>query len=193
MEKKSYKDPELNRQREEKYKKYIMPWYNMIYKLCLKYAFSYVNVDDCFCMVLATLYKGIDTYNPERSIQTWIHICTRRKVNLINKQMQPAAMEDTDAMPTNLADDDSESWRGMGLDNYRDQLGDEVACALDALAEPLRVSFLLRVFGYTDREIADIEKDMGLLESGSTDTVKSRIALARKALRKMLKDYGKRK
>lgn len=52
----------------------------MIYKLCMRYTFNPSDIEDNYIEVLTNMYKYIETYNPERSVQTWLHIVTKRCV-----------------------------------------------------------------------------------------------------------------
>jgi RNA polymerase sigma-70 factor (ECF subfamily) len=69
------------------------------------------------------------------------------------------------------------------LDRLRKVVGAEIEAALMALPEDARTVVLLDLDGLTDQEIADV---MG----SAPGTVKSRLARARAALRRSLKDYA---
>jgi RNA polymerase sigma-70 factor, ECF subfamily len=69
------------------------------------------------------------------------------------------------------------------LDRLRKVIGAEIEVALMALSEDARTVMLLDLEGLTDQEMADV---LGC----APGTVKSRLARARAALRRTLKDYA---
>ena len=71
------------------------------------------------------------------------------------------------------------------LDRLRKVVGAEIQAALMALSEDARTIVLLDLEGLTDQEMADV---MGC----APGTGKSRLARARAALRRSLKDYASR-
>ena len=70
-------DPAVIARRNALFEQYVTPFTNMIYKLCIKYSFSSYNVQENYVEVLVNLYRGIETYDPTKSIRTWLHIVTR--------------------------------------------------------------------------------------------------------------------
>lgn len=70
-------DPEVAARRNALFNRYVTPYYNMIYKLCIKYSAESRNVEDNYNEVLVNFFRRIETYDPKRSIRTWLHICTK--------------------------------------------------------------------------------------------------------------------
>ena len=50
------------------------------YKLCIKYTANPEDIDDNYVEVLTNFFKYIETYDPTKSIQTWLHIVTKRYI-----------------------------------------------------------------------------------------------------------------
>ena len=71
---------EVAARRKALFDKYVTPYNRMIYKLCMRYTFNPSDIEDNYIEVLTNMYKYIETYNPERSVQTWLHIVTKRCV-----------------------------------------------------------------------------------------------------------------
>lgn len=44
------------------------------------------DFDETLSLVQINLYKYIETYNPQKPILTWLHICIKRYVNRLNKE-----------------------------------------------------------------------------------------------------------
>lgn len=204
-------EPEVQAIRKELFDKYIMPFRNMIYKLCIKYSDNPEDVEENYTIVLTTLYRGIETYDPSRSLQTWIHICTKRQVYDLNKRAAKANKQDrfvhvstfydyddTDneycgevAERFELADtSDFDGPQALTVENYRQHYSDDILRVFDSMKPMYRDALLLQEAGYSLREIADIEYAKGTLISNNIDTIKSRLFLARSYLRSKLNRDG---
>ncbi len=68
---------EVAARRKALFDKYVTPYNRMIYKLCMRYTFNPSDVEDNYIEVLTNMYKYIETYNPERSVQTWLPYCNQ--------------------------------------------------------------------------------------------------------------------
>ena len=89
-------DPQVIARRHELYNKYVAPFYNMIYKLCIQYSFNSRNVQENYNEVLVNFYRRIETYDPERSIRTWLHIVTKRHILALERKRQAEIDKDND-------------------------------------------------------------------------------------------------
>lgn len=192
-------DPKVAARRNELFQRYVTPFYNMIYKLCIKYSFSSCNVEENYTEVLINFFRRIETYDPSRSIRTWLHICTKRHVFALErkrKNNEIPACDDTDIEGFGgddfLYDEDSVSSNVMGVDNYRELYNDDILSVLDELKPIHRDVFILQEAGYSLKEIAEIEYQKGTLKSKNVETVKSRLFLARQYLKKHLTRDGER-
>lgn len=202
-------DPEVARKRNELFAKYVTPYYNMIYKLVMNYTFDSVNVEENYNEVLINFFRRIETYNPERSIRTWLHIVTKRMVMELERRRKRHDNKNYDKNIESYEDCGDEdvlcphifnavtskeavSSNCMGLDNYRQFYNDDILDVLDSMKPIHRDAILLQESGYSLKEIADIEFKKGTLKSHNIETVKSRLFLARQYLKKNLTRDGER-
>lgn len=143
------------------------------------------------------MYKYIESYDPQRSIQTWLHIVTKRCVfDLDQKRQKQQNMVSRDNEVdtfTNDYDEECVSYRAMNLSNYQELYNDDILIALEQLKPSYRRALLLQQAGYKLKEIAEIEYKNGALESRNIETVKSRLFLARQQLQQLLTRDGNRR
>lgn len=169
----------------------------MIYKLCMQYSASRETVQENYTLVLTNLYRGVETYNPNMEIKTWIHICTKRHVfEQEKRRYRQASLKDYDSDISNVEnvlDEDSPTSGVMDQHNYRQYYNDDILAALDKLNPIHRDALILQQAGYSVAEIAEIEYQKGRLSSRNIDTVKSRLFIARETLKKVLNRNGTRK
>lgn len=190
-------DPRTVATRNALYEKYVAPYYNMIYKLCMNYTYEQANIQENYNEVLINFYRRIETYDPNRSIHTWLHIVTKRQVAELerrrkrhNNKNHDHDIEDFDEYAETYLEPSSNS---MGVHNYRDLYNDEILAVLDTMKSIHKDALLLQEAGYSLKEIAEIEYKKGTLKSHNIETVKSRLFLARQYLKKHLTRDGKRK
>ena len=190
-------NPEVAARKNALFDKYIRPYFNMVYKLCIRYSDRSEDVEENYSIVLTTLYRGIETYDPSREIKTWIHIVTKRQVFEINRKRAKDDNRDRDrdihVICDDILDEDAPSANCMSLDNYRRWYNDDILAALDSMKPMYREALLLQMAGYSLQEIAEIEYEKGNLASRNIDTVKSRLFLARQYMRDKITRDGKRK
>lgn len=174
---------------------YIKPNINLVYSLCIRYSSDPSYVQDNYVEVLANFYKYIDTYNPERSISTWIHIVTKRYVINADSDRINRRSDDVDIvdMSESALDEDEVSSNCMGMENYRQLYGDEVLNALDSIKPIYRDALLLQQAGYKLNEIVDICFENGTLKTKNIETVKSRLFLAKQQMRKLIDRDGEKR
>lgn len=180
--------------------KYVAPYTRMIYKLCINYTFDSSNIEDNYVEVLTNMYKYIETYDPTRSIHTWLHIVTKRCVYDLDKRRKKREdMKNRDNdIETYSSDDtmydfDEVSSNAMNLENYESLYSDDVLEALNKLKPQYKRALLLQQAGYKLKEIAEIEYRNGALESRNIETIKSRLFLARQTLQQLLTRDGKKR
>lgn len=189
--------PEVIARRHELYNRYVAPYYNMIYKLCIKYSHRPCDVQENYTEVLANFYRRIETYDPTRPIHAWLHTVTKRQVWALEKRRQAHIDKgnddyDTDDFADSIPDDSHISGKAMSIDNYRDLYSDDVLSVLDELKPIHRDALLLQQAGYNVNEIAEIEHQRGNLKSKNIETVKSRLFFARQYLQHNLTKDGER-
>lgn len=190
------RDPAVIARRTELYNQYVKPYYNMIYKLCMDYSASQDHVRENYTEVLVNFYRRIETYDPTRSIHTWLHIVTKRQVFELERQRQRHNNKDYDNdidwYGDGVIDESNISGNAMGVDNYRQMYNDEILSVLDEMKPIHRDAIILQEAGYSLKEIAEIEFKKGTLKSKNIDTIKSRLFLARQYLKKNLTRDGER-
>ncbi len=97
-------------------------------------------------------------------------------------------------MPIENLSDNSEghsvSCNRLGMDNYREHYKDDILKALDSLSPIHKEVLLLQQAGYKIDEIVEISFQNGTLKSKSSETVKSRLFLAKKKMRLLLTPEG---
>lgn len=182
--------------RQALFKKYIVPHLNMVYKLCIRYSFDKTSIPDNYNECLANFFRYMDTYDENKSIQTWIHIIIKRF--LINHERDKRRLKSTDdvtaeELEDQLSDDSHASYKCMTTDNYREMYSDDVLYALDQLKPIYRDALILQQAGHNLKEIVDICYKNGTLESRNLDTIKSRLFLARQQLQTLLTRDGKKR
>lgn len=191
-------NPEVIARRNALFQQYVAPFFNMIYKLCIKYSYNSRNVEENYTEVLVNFYRRIETYDPNRPIRTWLHICTKRQVFALERKRQAKSLpicndngiEGFGGEP--MYDDDEVSGNVMGVENYRELYNDDILAVLDELKPIHRDALILQEAGYSLKEIVEIEYHKGTLKSRNIETVKSRLFLARQYLKKHLTRDGDR-
>lgn len=195
-------DPEIAARRNALFAKYITPYYKLIHWLVRRYSASPATVEENYYLVLTNLFRGIETYNPEADIRTWIHICSKRFIFETEKRRARVTEQRDNDLDVNdiVTEDfwgyghtDKVSANAMNEYNYREYYSDDVLDALDSLNPIHRDALILQTAGYSLKEIAEIEYQKGRLDSRNIDTVKSRLFLARQTLMKKLNRNGTRK
>lgn len=180
--------------RTELFNRHVYPHRNLIFKLCIRYTFSPADIEDNYNEVLINFFKYIETYDPSRSIQTWLHIVTKRFIADMNTRRNTRYKKTDDVDVTRLADgmpDDQEvSSNCMGMDNYGEMYNDDILEALSEIKPIYREALLLQQAGYKLSEIMEICHKKGNLKTRNIETIKSRIFLAKQQIRKLIDRNG---
>lgn len=189
---------EKAKKRNELFNRYIPKYYNLVYKLCIKYTWDSKYIEDNYTDALVNLYQGIETYRPEMSLINWIHVCTKRFINRINKRRLHSVgscireSANVEHCPKEDTCDILEP-PDMDVDNWRDSVGDGLLEAIDGLKPIYRDAFLMQQAGYSLREIMQIEYAKGTMHTRSISTVKNRVFYARKYIMGKIDRYGEKK
>jgi len=177
----------------ELFDKYVKPRMRDVYTLSQRYTNKYHDVDSNYNLCLSQLWNYIGSYNPSRSIDTWIHIVVKRACFNQNKKQQQDASHQTDVEMVSMSDLYQHGTSNMvdaSFGGLIDNVSEPMYRAL-MLIPPYRLSaFLLYAQGYGIREIAQMEYKAGHIELRSEDKVKSRIYWTQKQLRLILKRNG---
>ncbi|GAB6013640.1 RNA polymerase sigma factor, partial [Viscerimonas tarda] len=177
MEKDYHADASVER-RTELFNRHVWSHRNLIYKLCIRYSYSAGDVEDNYNEVLINFFRYIETYDPSRSIQTWLHIVAKRFIADLNHRSSAfRRSEDVDVSTVagSISEKTESGENCMGMDNYRQHYSDEVLAALDRLKPTHREALLLQQAGYRLSEIAEISHRNGNLKIKNVETVKSRL------------------
>lgn len=180
-------------EKEKLFNQYIVPNFSSIKSLTRRYTDHYQDVEENYNYCLAQMYNYIGSYDPNKSLDTWIHICTKRACFNQNKKRAEEASHYTDVdmcTPEELHQNGNSMIVDAGFGTLADNLSDKMYIALMSIP-PHRLSpFLLFVQGHGIREITSMEYKMGHLEKRSEDMVKSRIFWAKKELQYILRKNG---
>lgn len=202
------KSPELSnyltdevsiRNRTALFNKYVYPYRNLIYSICIKNTSNQDNIRDNYNEVLINFFKYVCTYNPQLSIKTWIYAVSCRCIfDLENKRNRfkrtgDVGAIDLDQIVDEIPDEDGQTANHISLDNYQELFSDDVLSALELLKPMYRDALILQLSGYKLDEITKILHERGSLKTANIETTKSRIFLAKKQLRELLTRDGKRK
>lgn len=186
-------DEESIRTRTSLFHKYVYPYRNLIYHICIKQTRDNDNIADNYNEVLINFFRYVASYDPRREVKTWIYAITVRMLADLERKNNRFTREgDVGAMKMEQLPDEPCS-EDVTLENYRDLFGDEVLEALERIGRKYREALLLQVAGYKLEEIMEILYQRGCLKTKNLETTKSRIFLAKKKLKEMLTRDGKRK
>lgn len=185
----NYIDEESAKRRNLLFKKYIQPNLNLVFKLCIEYSHHKEDIEDNFNEVLVNFYRYIETYDPSRTLQTWLHIVTKRFVNDLNYRNIRFLRDwdvDVSTLQSTISVDEGPSENFMDITNYKEMYSDTVLEALEQLKPIYREALLLQQAGYKLNEIVDISYLNGNLRTKNIETIKSRLFLAKQQMRKLL-------
>lgn len=192
-------DEQSIRTRTALFHKYVYPYRNLIYHICIKNTRDRGTIADNYNEVLVNFFRYVTSYDPRREIKTWIYSVTVRMLSDLEKKNNRFCREgDVGAMDMEQYAGESAvnkdfTMEDIRLDNYRDVLSDEVLEALEEIGAIYSEPLILQVAGYKLDEIMEILYMRGNLKSKNIETTKSRIFLAKKKLKEKLTRDGKRK
>lgn len=175
------------------FNKYIVPNFSSIKSLTRRYTDNYQDVDDNYNYCLAQMYNYIGSYDPSKSLDTWIHICTKRACFNQNKKRAEEASHWTDVdmcTPDDIYQHGTNMVVDAGFGTLADNVSDSMYKTLMKIPPERLSPFLLHAQNHKIREITNIEYKMGHLDKKSEDIVKSRIYWAKLELRYLLKENG---
>ena len=191
-----------DKKRNELFQLYVQPNFDEILKYVRFYIDRNQNIDDDFNHVITQMFKYIHTYNPHRSLKTWLHIVTKRSVFNQNEQRSKASglfsneaavkeVDDEDFMAVSAVN--VESSYNVITGSFLDNISDEVYNALMKIPSSKLSPFLLQMQGYSIRDIVVKEYESGHIDRMSEEIVKSRIFWTRHELQRLLKENGIRR
>jgi len=179
--------------RHKLFNQFVTPHLTKIKALTVRYTDKYIDWEDNYIRVLQQLYTYIHTYNSKQSIDTWLHIVTKRTCFHQN-QMQAARMSNQsdiskcsqDAIHQHGTANIVEAGFGTLIDNISDELYNAML-----QIDPCRLSaFLLYAQGNNIHDITQIEYTSGHLAQKNEAIIRSRIYWAKTQLKFILKKNG---
>lgn len=174
----------------------IVPHLADIKSLINNYATSRSIKDDMFTVVLENIYRYIHTYDHTKSLKTWIHIVTKRKVIAEEKAHRKTQSHDCDFLIDENMDSASSDYtvsqhpNPLSMKFYKEWLQDDVYDALESLPLHLREPLLYLNNGYTIKEITANQFKKGAITWKSESAIKTRISTAKKRMREFLDKRG---
>jgi len=170
--------------------KLVKPKIPQIRGLVQMYVDNYQELEPCLSYVLEQLYKYIHTYDESKSLDTWLHIVTKRSVFNQNKEEAERLSYYTDTEIGSYINLKSASTSPASI---LDNISDEVYDALLQVS-PIKLSaFLLQLQGYSIKEIVKIESERGHFGETSklsVEIIKNRIHYCKKKLKRILEKNG---
>lgn len=181
------------RERERLFNMYVSPYLEEVRTLAAFYTDKYQDAEDNYILVLQKLFAYIHTYNPDKSIHTWLHIVTKRECFRANKKLatrQPINSDIEECSNEAIYQHGTSNVVDANFGTLLDNISDEVYSCLLKI-EPRKLSaFLLYAQGASIREITAIEYEAGHLEQKNESLIKSRIYWAQIQLQLLLKEHG---
>jgi RNA polymerase sigma-70 factor (ECF subfamily) len=163
----------------EAYSIIVDKYKNMIYDLCYKYTYDYIEAQDLSQDIFLKVYRKLDSFNSASSFSTWLYrvgintcIDWARKNNKIRKLTSPDGDECFEYMPSQ-----GQAPEDAAVDRERRAL---VRNAIMHLPEKYRTAVIL--YNFRDLSCSEISDILGL----PVKTVETRLYRARKILKTTL-------
>ena len=144
------------------------------------------DAEDLVQETYARALQGAHQFTSGTNLKAWLFQILRNAfISRYRRDRNNPVVTGFDALASTVADEQPWFLDDAELDRLRKVVGAEIEAALMELSEDARTVVLLDLDGLTEQEMADV---MGC----APGTVKSRLARARAALRRSLKDYAGR-
>ena len=144
------------------------------------------DAEDLVQETYARALQGAPQFTPGTNLKAWLFRILRNTfISRYRRSRNNPVVSGFETVASTAAAEQPWFLDDVELDRLRKVVGAEIEAALMALSEDARTVVLLDLEGLTDQEMADV---MGC----APGTVKSRLARARAALRRSLKDYASR-
>ena len=142
------------------------------------------DAEDLVQETYARALQGAHQFTPATNLKAWLFRILRNTfISRYRRSRTNPVVSGFETVASTVAAEEPWFLDDIELDRLRKVVGAEIEAALMALSEDARTVILLDLDGLTDQEVADV---IGC----APGTVKSRLARARAALRRSLKDYA---
>ena len=142
------------------------------------------DADDLVQETYARALQAAGQFTPGTNLKAWLFRILRNTfISRYRRSRNNPVVSGFETVASTVAAEEPWFLDDVELDRLRKVVGAEIEAALMALSEDARTVVLLDLDGLTDQEMADV---MGC----APGTVKSRLARARAALRRSLRDYA---
>lgn len=183
---------------------YVVPNMADVKSLVRYYTLVPSHYEENLSIILEELYRYINTYDTSKPIITWLHICIKRKCAkiyrdmAIERQHRSGLMIEDIRELTNRRGFNGGYGRELGYDienqgSLMMSISDSVYSALMQLPSFLLSPLFYQIEGYSIREITEMEHEKGNIPIYSQSIVQSRIFRAKVELRRLIKEYERKK
>jgi RNA polymerase sigma-70 factor (ECF subfamily) len=161
-----------------------LAWADVLHNLARYLTGNGTDADDLVQETYARALQAAGQFTPGTNLKAWLcRILRNTFISRYRRNRNNPVVSGFETVASTVAVDEPWFLDDVELDRLRKVVGAEIEAALMALSEDARAVILLDLDGLTDQEMADV---MGC----APGTVKSRLARARAALRRGLKDYA---
>ncbi|MHC4606831.1 MAG: sigma-70 family RNA polymerase sigma factor [Planctomycetota bacterium] len=178
----------MNRaERNEMFEREALPHLDSFYHMALRMTQDSSSAEDLVQETMLKVFKNLHTFQPGTNFRAWVfRILTNNYINEYRRRKRgPQSVDFTEMDPAEPVKEPA-YFTVEDLAQFREQIGDAAANALDKVPHDFRLVFLLATFeDFSYKEIADI---VGI----PVGTVMSRLFRARQILRKELSEYSGR-
>ena len=142
------------------------------------------DAEDLVQETYARALQGAHQFTPGTNLKAWLFRILRNTfISRYRRDRNNPVVSGFDTVASAMTAEEPWFLDDVELDPLRKVVGAEIEAALMALSEDARAVIVLDLDGLTDQEMADV---LGC----APGTVKSRLARARAALRRSLRDYA---
>ena len=142
------------------------------------------DAEDLVQETYARALQGAHQFTPGTNLKAWLFRILRNTfISRYRRDRNNPVVSGFDTVASAMTAEEPWFLDDVELDRLRKVVGAEIEAALMALSDDARAVIVLDLDGLTDQEIADV---LGC----APGTVKSRLARARAALRRSLRDYA---
>ena len=155
-----------------------------LYRTALRMTRSEAEAEDLVQETYIRAFRFKHQFTPGTNLKAWLFRILRNTfISRYRRDRNNPVVSGFDTVASAMTAEEPWFLDDVELDPLRKVVGAEIEAALMALSEDARAVIVLDLDGLTDQEMADV---LGC----APGTVKSRLARARAALRRSLRDYA---